>query len=191
MPTDELVSVVATGAFVNYRYNKTAVVSRVLTEVHERGSSYGFVPEGQGKRVVVEYSSPNIAKPFHAGHLRSTIIGNFIANIHEGMGYNVVRINYLGDWGKQYGMWQGAAWPCCQGQGSHDFSRRWETHAGISRGQVCWRSALKSSALKRRWRPTQSVTCLMFTSPSTYVPAPLARAPRAGARGLPGCVARP
>lgn len=53
---------------------------------------------------MVEYSSPNIAKPFHAGHLRSTIIGCFIANLHEKLGYKVVRINYLGDWGKQYGL---------------------------------------------------------------------------------------
>lgn len=56
------------------------------------------------KRIIVEFSSPNIAKPFHAGHLRSTIIGGFIANLYEGAGWDVVRINYLGDWGKQYGL---------------------------------------------------------------------------------------
>ena len=93
----------AAGPFVIFRYNKKLVVQHVLKEVHERGATYGFLPLGQGKRVVVEYSSPNIAKPFHAGHLRSTIIGNFIANVYEGMGYGVTRINYLGDWGKQYG----------------------------------------------------------------------------------------
>ena len=56
------------------------------------------------RNVVVEFSSPNIAKPFHIGHLRSTIIGNFVANIHEKVGNSVTRINYLGDWGTQFGL---------------------------------------------------------------------------------------
>lgn len=56
------------------------------------------------KRIIVEFSSPNIAKPFHAGHLRSTIIGGFLSNLYAGAGWDVVRINYLGDWGKQYGL---------------------------------------------------------------------------------------
>jgi arginyl-tRNA synthetase len=54
--------------------------------------------------MIVEFSSPNIAKPFHAGHLRSTIIGGFLANLYEGAGWDVLRMNYLGDWGKQYGV---------------------------------------------------------------------------------------
>ena len=79
------------------------MVKRVLHQVLTAGDKYGFSDEGQGRTVVVKYSSPNIAKPFHAGHLRSTIIGNFIANLYEGLGFKVTRINYLGDWGKQYG----------------------------------------------------------------------------------------
>lgn len=59
--------------------------------------------QGQ-KTIIVEFSSPNIAKKFHAGHLRSTIIGGFLSNLFEGSGYNVVRLNYLGDWGRQYGV---------------------------------------------------------------------------------------
>lgn len=61
-------------------------------------------PSKGRKTVIVEFSSPNIAKPFHAGHLRSTIIGGFLANLYEAAGWNVLRINYLGDWGRQYGL---------------------------------------------------------------------------------------
>ena len=83
--------------------NKNLLAQEVITTVVKMGEKYGTSNEGEGKTVVVEFSSPNIAKPFHAGHLRSTIIGNFLYNVHRALGYNVVGINYLGDWGKQYG----------------------------------------------------------------------------------------
>lgn len=66
-------------------------------------SSYGTNTSGENKPMIVEFSSPNIAKPFHAGHLRSTIIGAFVANLYEANGWKVERWNYLGDWGKQFG----------------------------------------------------------------------------------------
>jgi len=61
-------------------------------------------PSKGRKKMIVEFSSPNIAQPFHAGHLRSTIIGGFLSNLYQGAGWDVVRMNYLGDWGKQYGL---------------------------------------------------------------------------------------
>lgn len=67
-------------------------------------SAYGHNNTGAGKSMIVEFSSPNIAKPFHAGHLRSTIIGAFLANLYEANGWYVERWNYLGDWGKQFGL---------------------------------------------------------------------------------------
>jgi len=68
-----------------------------------KGKGYGCNESGKGKTAIVEFSSPNIAKPFHAGHLRSTIIGAFLANLYEANGWKVIRMNYLGDWGKQFG----------------------------------------------------------------------------------------
>ncbi|PWN42805.1 arginyl-tRNA synthetase [Ceraceosorus guamensis] len=70
----------------------------------KEGGSYGTNVSGVGKDLIVEFSSPNIAKPFHAGHLRSTIIGAFLANLYEANGWYVERWNYLGDWGKQFGL---------------------------------------------------------------------------------------
>ncbi|XP_045191717.2 probable arginine--tRNA ligase, mitochondrial isoform X1 [Mercenaria mercenaria] len=81
----------------------------LLKSVRVQGINFGFGDENQRltnsrKCVIVEYSSPNIAKPFHVGHLRSTILGNFIANLYERLGWKVVRLNYLGDWGTQFGL---------------------------------------------------------------------------------------
>lgn len=64
---------------------------------------YGDRPSGQGKTIILDFSSPNIAKPFSMGHLRSIVIGNAIANIAEKCGYRTIRINHLGDWGTQFG----------------------------------------------------------------------------------------
>jgi arginyl-tRNA synthetase len=89
---------------LNFVTNKAILVEQIIKQVFAAGDSWGNTASiGDGKTVIVEYSSPNIAKPFHAGHLRSTIIGNFLKNLHKMLGYKTIAINYLGDWGKQYG----------------------------------------------------------------------------------------
>ncbi|TII09340.1 arginine--tRNA ligase [Streptococcus suis] len=97
-------NVVATGPYVNFFLDKAAISHQVLTDVITQKDQYGQLNIGQGRNVTIDMSSPNIAKPFSVGHLRSTVIGDALANIHEKLGYNPIRINHLGDWGKQFGM---------------------------------------------------------------------------------------
>ncbi|KAK6457537.1 arginyl-tRNA synthetase [Scheffersomyces xylosifermentans] len=94
----------AEGPFLQFYFDKSVLYNLVITDAIKRKTEYGAMPLGQNKKVIVEFSSPNIAKPFHAGHLRSTIIGGFLSNLYEKTGWNVTRINYLGDWGKQFGL---------------------------------------------------------------------------------------
>ena len=96
--------VVATGPYVNFFLDKTAISGKVLAEVIVAGADYGQQDEGQGANITIDMSSPNIAKPFSVGHLRSTVIGDALSNIFKKMGYNTIKINHLGDWGKQFGL---------------------------------------------------------------------------------------
>ena len=91
------------GAYINFFVDKSVYAEQVLSAVLEQKESYGKSDMGAGKTVVIDYSSPNIAKPFHVGHLRSTVIGNAIYKIHEELGYHCEGINHLGDWGTQFG----------------------------------------------------------------------------------------
>ncbi len=91
-------------AYINFFLNKAEFSKIVLGEVYENAYDFGKSDMGSGKNVIVEYSSPNIAKPFHIGHIRSTVIGNAIKNIYKYLGYNTISINHLGDYGTQFGM---------------------------------------------------------------------------------------
>ncbi len=102
-PGELLTECTAEGAYLNFRIRRNAWAEKVLKLIFSEAGEYGKSREGEGKTVLVEFSSPNIAKPFHVGHLRSTIIGNSLCEIHERLGYAIVRLNHLGDWGKQFG----------------------------------------------------------------------------------------
>ena len=102
-PTALIKEARAAGPYVNFFVDRVAYTRAGLGAILEQGSGYGKSTEGVGKTVVVDYSSPNIAKPFGVGHLRSTVIGNALYRIHDHLGYRVMRINHLGDWGTQFG----------------------------------------------------------------------------------------
>ncbi|CAG8482062.1 8989_t:CDS:2 [Paraglomus brasilianum] len=99
-----IVSAAATGPYLNFKISHALLAKTLLNHIYGKKENYGVNQTGVGKTALVEFSSPNIAKPFHAGHLRSTIIGNFIKNVHEANGWKTIGLNYLGDWGKQYGI---------------------------------------------------------------------------------------
>ena len=90
-------------AYVNMFVSKEEFAKEVVSEVIEKEDDFGKSDVGENRKVIVEYSSPNIAKPFHIGHIRSTVIGASIAKIYDYLGYDVVRINHLGDYGTQFG----------------------------------------------------------------------------------------
>ncbi len=90
-------------AYLNMFVSREEMTRDVVSEALDRKEMFAHSDIGSGKRVIVEYSSPNIAKPFHIGHLRSTVIGNSIYKLYDALGYDTVRINHLGDYGTQFG----------------------------------------------------------------------------------------
>ncbi len=96
-------SVTADGGYLNFKISNNYLVNNVLLAVEEKGDMYGSNGMGEGKTVVLDYSSPNISKPFHIGHLGTTVIGHSLKLLHEFEGYKCVGINHLGDWGTQNG----------------------------------------------------------------------------------------
>ncbi|MRI86285.1 arginine--tRNA ligase [Aerococcaceae bacterium WS4759] len=103
LDTSNFSNVVAVGPYINVSLKREPVGAIVVKEVLEAGDAYGNLNIGEGRNMTIDFSSPNIAKPMSMGHLRSTVIGNAIANIAAKVNYNPIRINHLGDWGTQFG----------------------------------------------------------------------------------------
>ena len=99
---NQITNIEVAGGYLNFFINKKLLIDEVLQEISKK-EEYGKSEIGKGKNVVIDYSSPNIAKPFHIGHLRSTVIGGALYNIYKYLGYNTIGINHLGDYGTQFG----------------------------------------------------------------------------------------
>lgn len=100
---DFIDKVESVNGYLNFYLKKDVLIKEVINEFEKAKENYGLSDIGKNKTVLVEYSSPNIAKPFHIGHLRTTVIGRALYNIYKFLGYNVVSINHLGDYGTQFG----------------------------------------------------------------------------------------
>lgn len=100
---DERFSAAATGGYLNFKISDKYLSKTLLPKVEREGVKYGSSDIGKGKTVVLDYSSPNVSKPFHIGHLGTTVIGHSLKLIHQFAGYNCVGMNHLGDWGTQNG----------------------------------------------------------------------------------------
>ncbi|MGB7604526.1 MAG: arginine--tRNA ligase [Lutisporaceae bacterium] len=103
IPDNIVGSVEAAGGYLNFFVNKAEFIKEVLTEVNAKGGDFGVSTEGNGKTVLVEFSSPNIAKPFHVGHLVNTLTGSAIEKIYRRLGYETQRLNHIGDYGTNFG----------------------------------------------------------------------------------------
>lgn len=100
---DCVTEIKAIGGYFNVWYKAQIVAEEVLPDIAQQGASYGHSVIGSGRTICMDYSHPNIAKPFGVGHLRSTVIGHALKNVFEKIGYTTVGINHLGDWGTQFG----------------------------------------------------------------------------------------
>ncbi len=100
---EEFSEINAISGYLNFKISPAAFARRVVSDIERLGGKYGSPMNGEGRTVVLDYSSPNVAKPFHIGHLGTTVIGHSLKLLHEFAGYKCVGINYLGDWGTQFG----------------------------------------------------------------------------------------
>ena len=101
---EKIEKVEVVNGFLNFYLNDSNVVNKVLKNILVKKEEYGKTDIGKGINIIVEYSSPNIAKPFHLGHFRNTVIGKALYDLYKVQGYNVTSINHLGDWGRQFGL---------------------------------------------------------------------------------------
>lgn len=101
---DSISKVEVVNGFLNFYLNGENIANDVLAKILDEKENYGSTNEGNGTNIIVEYSSPNIAKPFHLGHFRNTVLGKALYDLYETLGYNVTGINHLGDWGRQFGI---------------------------------------------------------------------------------------
>lgn len=133
---------VTAGGYINFYISPDYLAGKLLPEITTKGANYGSFDFGKGKTVVLDYSSPNVAKPFHIGHLGTTVIGHALKMLHSFAGYHCVGINHLGDWGTQFGKmivayrkWGSIPSGCGSGWGLP--RRSWKTP-----GCWCWTSRL-------------------------------------------------
>ena len=103
MPNEYISKIENVNGFLNIFINNYVLIKDLLDEMDQQKENYGSSKLGNGKNIVIDYSSPNIAKQFHIGHLRTTIIGRALYNMYKFLGYNTISINHLGDWGTQFG----------------------------------------------------------------------------------------
>ena len=103
VPTEYIKNIEVVNGFLNIFINNKTLIQNLLDEMENKKEEYGSSNIGNGKNIIVEYSSPNIAKPFHIGHFRNTVIGRALYNMYKFLGYNTIGINHLGDWGTQFG----------------------------------------------------------------------------------------
>ena len=114
---------VTAGGYINFYISPAYLAGKLLPEIAEKGANYGSFDFGKGKTVVLDYSSPNVAKPFHIGHLGTTVIGHSLKMLHSFAGYSCVGVNHLGDWGTQFGKMIVAY-------------RKWGSHEAVEKGGV-------------------------------------------------------
>ncbi|HET7036341.1 MAG TPA: arginine--tRNA ligase [Thermomicrobiaceae bacterium] len=146
-------SLQAVGGFVNFALNAPGYTAAVLAEVEQADGAYGWGDEGLGRTVVVDYSSPNVAKRMHVGHIRSTIIGQALANLLRALEYRVVADNHLGDWGTQFGVLIAAIhrWGKPEGAGEallEELESRYARYAGAAQHDPALAGAARSWSLR-------------------------------------------
>lgn len=101
--TDSIKKIENAGGYLNFYIDEEIIAKQILKNALDKKEDFGRMTIGEGKNVIVEFSSPNIAKPFHIGHIRTTVIGNSLYKLYKFLGYNTIGINHLGDYGTQFG----------------------------------------------------------------------------------------